>query len=492
MVVLAGCGGFLGGGPSGGESPEKIAEEPPDPEQDRIGWEQGVWYNESLDIDQSDGLSESERRKLVARTMARVEKIRQLEFRSQVPVEVISRERFASARGSREVPDAKRTFTNAKFEALFMINESRDAVSVRRQGTTSSVSGFYSPRQGKIFLIAKGGEGVQIEEQTLAHELTHALQNQHFDLDKFERPTREAHNSVDGLVEGDANLVQFLYEQRCADAWNGTCVTGPPRKTEGGAGSLEAIGPYLLQYQPYSDGPAFVKQMRAEGGWEKVNSLYADPPASTEQTIHPELYGEDTPTSVQIEDRSDDEWSRLRVPGRVNYAHVGEAGLASMLVRPTLSTQGQSEVVTAPTFFSDNRSFDPYNYSNRYTSGWDGDRLVVYRSQETAANEHGYVFKTVWDSGADAQEFAEGYRQLLEIQGARPVDGRNDTWRIPDGTSFEDAYYLHVEGDTVTIVNAPSVQALSEIDSRAGEGASGRTDSREPALGGGVSPAVGN
>ncbi|QLH75768.1 hypothetical protein HZS55_02290 [Halosimplex rubrum] len=52
-----------------------MAENPPDPETDRLGWEGGYWYNETIDVNQTDGLSESERSALVARTMARVERV---------------------------------------------------------------------------------------------------------------------------------------------------------------------------------------------------------------------------------------------------------------------------------------------------------------------------------------------------------------------------------------------------------------------------------
>ncbi|QLH84875.1 hypothetical protein HZS54_01460 [Halosimplex pelagicum] len=443
-----------------------------DPETDRIGWEGGYWYNETIDVNQSDGLSERERETLVARTMARVERVRGLEFRSEVPVTVISQSRFAGAQRGRSTSTERRVLTNAKFEALFMINESRDAVEVRRNGTAASVGGFYSSIRGRIVLVSDG-DGVRVDETTLAHELTHALQDQHFDLSEFERPTREAHNAIDGLVEGDANLVKHLYERRCGGAWNGTCLAPPARPNEGGAGSLPRVGPYLLRYQPYSDGPAFVNEFRQRGGWERVNDLYEDPPASTEQTIHPELYGEDRPRTVSIEDRSGAGWERLRVGDRPNYARVGEAGLASMFVRPAVATQGQVSVVPASDFFASNDSLDPYNYSTPYSAGWDGDRLVVYRNPSTPVTEFGYVFRTAWDSPAEAREFADGYRELLEIEGAERVDGRDRTWRIEEGTGFGDAFRLRVDNETVTVVNAPSVEDLSDVHREAGNRSEG-------------------
>ncbi|MFB6129612.1 MAG: hypothetical protein ABEJ28_02195, partial [Salinigranum sp.] len=65
-----------------------------DPARDVIGWEAGYWYDEPIAVDQSDGLNRSEREAFVARTMARVEKIRDLEFEQSVPVKVISRAEY--------------------------------------------------------------------------------------------------------------------------------------------------------------------------------------------------------------------------------------------------------------------------------------------------------------------------------------------------------------------------------------------------------------
>lgn len=67
---------------------------PPDPESDTTGWENGYWYNESVSVNQSDGLSQEELRAYKARSMARVEFLRNREFLTSVPVNVISRETF--------------------------------------------------------------------------------------------------------------------------------------------------------------------------------------------------------------------------------------------------------------------------------------------------------------------------------------------------------------------------------------------------------------
>ncbi|WP_435180168.1 Hvo_1808 family surface protein [Halorussus sp. AFM4] len=441
---------------------------PPDPESDVLGWENGYWYNESLSVTQADGLNRTERRKIVSLAMARVEHIRRLEFQKRVPVSVISRKQFRQARpgGAGTVSAKSRTFDNTKFEALFMINESADSVEIQERNSGSAVGGFYTPTNDRIVVISDSPGSPRIDELTLAHELVHALQDQHFNLSEFDRPTREQHNSVDGLVEGDANYVQYLYQQRCDAKW--TCYGTKQGRPGGGSGQLANVGAYLLKYQPYSDGPPFVASIRNASGWAGVNALYEDPPKSTEQVIHPELYGEDQPSRVTVRDRSNEEWKRLRVRNSVDYAELGEAGLFTMLVYPGIASRGNQSVIPPESFFvrnsgEDRPMLDGYNYSHPATAGWDGDKLVVYTNDRTPDGETGYVWKTVWDSRRDARQFAEAYRRLLQIHGARQVEGRENTWVIPDDRQFSDAFAVERRGKKVVVANAPTVDGLSGV-----------------------------
>ena len=470
LVVAAGVVPFVvtpvGADTSGPAEPARAQDgSPPDPASDVLGWENGYWYNESLSIVRTDGVNASERREIVARTMARVEHVRRLEFRKSVPVTVLPREAFR-ARERAPANDSYRTFDNTKFEALFLVNESTNSLAVQERNAGSAIGGFYSPTRDTIVVISER-KSPTIDELTLAHELVHALQDQHFDLSEFNRSTREQHNSIDGLVEGDANYVQYLYSQRCNREWNGTCLR-PTGRAGGGTGSLANVGTYLLKYHPYSDGPPFVRAIRNAGGWEAVNALYEDPPKSTEQVIHPELYGEDVPSPVHVNDTSNEAWRRLELDGRVDYAEFGEAGLFTMLVYPGLTSGGERSVIPPRSFLTRNpgangTTLDPYNYSHPATAGWDGDRLVVYVNDDVPDNETGYVWKTAWDSERDARQFVRAYRELLRLHGAHRVEGRPNAWVIPDGREFSDAFRVVRNGDTVTIVNAPTVDGLSGV-----------------------------
>ncbi|WP_415378674.1 Hvo_1808 family surface protein [Halosimplex sp. TS25] len=442
---------------------------PEDPENDTLGWENGCWYNESIEVTRSDGLNDTELDAVVSRAMARVEQVRDLEFNETVPVEVISREEFRQSNatgGNYSVNNS--LHQNVKWEAMLMVGEDTDAISVQQSNTGSSVLGYYSPRQERIVIVSENATSPKMNEVTLSQELFHALQDQRFNLSSFNQTTRELHNARDGIIEGDGNLVDSLYQERCEAEWN--CLM--PQTESGNEGGQPDIhyGMYYLTFQPYSDGPKFVDQIYKAEGWEGVNAVYENPPASTEQTINPEKYGEDEPTDVTFTDRSNEEWSVPNLEnGTVDYAQFGEAGLATMLFYPTIASGGQaSPVVSARSFinytnYPEVSSYDPLNYTTRYTDGWDGDRLYPYVTDDSAeTNETGYVWKTVWDSEKDAADFVEGYSMLLDYYGAEAVDDRANTYRIPDG-EYADAFSVNHTGTTVTLVNAPSVEELSEV-----------------------------
>jgi PGF-CTERM protein len=197
------------------------------------------------------------------------------------------------------------------------------------------------------------------------------------------------------------------------------------------------LGVYFLKFQPYSDGPAFVASQYRQGGWEAVNAVYSNLPASAEQVINPAKYGQDAPTNVTLEDENSGEWERLRPPNRADYAEVGQTGVASMFIYPLYHEGRSGGRIVEPrdwlNYTADNSisSFDPLNYGFAYAAGWDGDRMHFYRN---ADGDTSYVWRLVWDS--------------------------------PEGESeFADAFHVTVEGDTVTIVNAPTVEALGEVRS---------------------------
>jgi hypothetical protein len=454
-----------------------------DPDGDPLGWEGGYWYNETVPVTRSDGLNDSELAAVVNRTMARVETVRGLEFEEPVDVQVVSRSEFKRSRSGGSTPASVRRFDNAKFEALFMINESAESMAVQRTNSGVSVGGYYSPARDSIVIVSES-ETPTVDDSTLAHELVHALQDQHFDLANLGGETRREHNAIDGLVEGDANLVQYVYEQRCGTEWvcgveaegdpgtgagDGASANGSRSGDAGGSGGLAAMGPYLLKYQPYSDGPAFVYGLYRRGGWGAVNGAYANPPTSTEQIIHPAKYPGDRPADPTIADRTSGSWERVEPADRVDYGSVGEAGIAAMFAAPLYEEPGARLIDPRRWLNTDEdgnvSEFDPLNYDLEPSNGYGGDRFAAYAN---ADNETAYVWRVRFENESAATEFREAYGEMLDYRNASAVDGAGgpgEVYRIPedDPNGFADAFRVVHRGDTVTIVNAPTTDELDAV-----------------------------
>jgi hypothetical protein len=459
---------------------------PDDPENDTIGWERGYWANESINVNLSDGLNQTEVERVKYRSMARLEVIRQLEYQDDVPVQIISREEYANNTQGQEVSDLYRQHFNVKFEATFMVNESADAVKVEQQNSAAGVGGFYSPSEDRIVIITENPDSPGIDEITLAQELYHALQDQYGLFENVSYETREIHNAGDGLVEGDANLADALYAKECANNSEWNCLEDNPGDGGGGLDLTKInFGLYENTYQPYSDGPAWVWEVYQDGGWEAVNDLYNNPPASTEQTIHPDRYPNDEPDYPTIEKTNSDNWEVPDLVGEqgysVNYASFGEAGLYTMMWYPsaeeaprTPSGQfaGRANVII-PLFnhfaagpFSDLliNEKDTYNYDHPISDGWEGDKLVPYVPENSSDYEEtGYVWQINFESGDEADEFLKGYKKLLKYHGAQEVESRENAYRIPDDKEFGDAFAIEQDDGAVTIVNAPSMSQIGNI-----------------------------
>ncbi|MHC3378945.1 Hvo_1808 family surface protein [Haloarcula sp. H-GB5] len=428
------------------------------PATDRLGYENGYWYNESLSVTTDDGLNETEREAVVARTMARVERIRGLEFEETVPVSVVSRAEYRNNTGGGETGDSLRRFDNAKFEALFFIGEDRDSIAVQNSNRGESVLGYYSSQRGEIVIVSES-ETPTISRGTLAHELVHALQDQHFGLESDAR-TRDQVQGRNGVVEGDAVAVTQTYTDRCGGEWR--CIDRPAQS--GGGGGDRHFGINFMQYFPYSDGPGLIGNLRERGDWSNVNGAYDDYPDGAAEVTYPERYPEWEPESVSLRDRSSDDWERVRPStdrDRPDYAVVGPSAIAGSMAYTIADDYNESSVVQTRDVinYEDGSldSDDPYNYDLPATDGWAGGRMYVYDNGDETA----YVWKTTWDSEADAREFADAWEGVIaHWGGTRTAEGH---WVIEEDSPYTDAVSVRVDGDTVTVVNAPTADELSEV-----------------------------
>ncbi|ARS89590.1 Hvo_1808 family surface protein [Natrarchaeobaculum aegyptiacum] len=457
-----------------GDGPNLLADDRPDEPStsETVGYVEGYWYDDDLPVDDRDSaaLTEDELEAVVYRSMARVEHIRGLTFQEEVPVEVLSRDEFqeeADLFGN--VTDEQRLHQNVYLEALFLADRETPADSEVEALYDGTVGGYYDPATNEIVLVAEDPDEPETDEIVLGHELLHALQDQHFDLSQYDRETIDQDAAKNGLIEGDAVWVETEYADRCASEWD--CLE--PSISAGGSPAIN-WGLYLIVLQPYDDGPDYVDHLLEEGGWDAVDAAYDEPPASSSEIIRPG--DEREPVSIDVADRSSDEWRQYEIDGAVANETLGEVGKASMFAAGAVDP-ARPGVVSEDAFFEGRTGvLADLDYDQPYTDGWAGDEFVTYVHEDAdatddplAAVEHsGFVWQSEWVSEDDAAEFVDGYEQLLEYHGAEEIEvdgGDADVYEIDE--NYPGAYAITQDDETVTIVRAPSVDDLEDVDAGA-------------------------
>ncbi len=291
---------------------------------------------------------------------------------------------------------------------------------------TEQIAGFYDPRTDELYVISGGSELSDLEEWTYAHEVTHALQDQAFDLEAMQdraNDVDDASLAISALIEGDATAVgnDYLTE-------NPGLLLGITQALAGGdidASQLDTAPPIIARTLlfPYEAGLSFVTALREDGGWDAVDAAYADPPTSTEQILHPEKYVDrDEPTTVTLPNLE------AALDG---YRILDENNLGEFQTRVLLEGGGDTDVaITA-------------------AAGWDGDRYALLASGQDEV----LVWETAWDSEADAEEFIAALRATDEARfNAAYAESEGTLALTTDGQSAR----IEVQGSRIRYVLAPN------------------------------------
>jgi hypothetical protein len=168
------------------------------------------------------------------------------------------------------------------------------------------VAGYYDPRTKRLRIV-RGAQTTNrfLEEITLAHELTHALEDQRFGLGLADTSgSDDAALARLALVEGSATAVMFTYAERhfTSDQTLGGLFAGLGQDT----GDLPPFVEAQLLF-PYLAGQRFVQELYRTGsnGWSLLNTAdHFRPPASTEQVLHPQKYlAVEQPDRVRLDAR---------------------------------------------------------------------------------------------------------------------------------------------------------------------------------------------
>jgi len=426
-----------------------------DPESDSpVGCVDGVCHDDELGFDEPTNLTDAELDRLVDRSAARVEFLRGEDFESSVDVEVQSRESFrADSVMTNTSRDEKfERWNDQVWEALFVIGNTQRSADAIDSTVGAAVNGFYLPSEDQIVIVSSTPDSPTVSERTLVHELVHAWQDQQYDLtgSQYRAETQDADLAVDGVVEGEAGYIEALYEERCA-AGEWECLDEPAGVGGGGDSAPSNQGILLTLLQPYSDGPAYIHEVRSTEGWTGVEERVDSPPEATSTIIHREPI---EAASIDVADTATDGWQRYPDEGVDGAETVGEASMYVMFWYQ--AAEYGAETVDTDSLRETTTAYDQYNYAAAPSDGWAGDKLYPYERGE----DNGYVWTTQWESTDDVSEFVTAYKAILDAHAAEETD--SGAYVVSEG-SFSGAYAVEVTDDQVTIVHAPTEEGLFEL-----------------------------
>lgn len=297
-----------------------------------------------------------------------------------------------------EIPPEEAQRLNRFYIAFDLLPPGSDYVDLYLTALEAQIGGFYDTTTGAMnTLLLNGGDpgnALPLLEQTIyAHEFTHALQDQHFDLDALDALTRHHLDqawAVLALMEGDAVLVTNLFTEAISiHNPAGTTLQLVFQGLRAGALSFPPGLPDIILNEllsSYTDGLVFVSTVRADGGWEAVNAAFAPDnlPQSSEQVLHPEKYlaGEaPMPVTLNAPDL-DPAWET-----------IWNTTFGEFYLREYLRTQV------------------PRRQAATAAAGWGGDHYQIYHHTET--DQLAWLLRIKWDSARDANEFTDAYVDFL-------------------------------------------------------------------------------
>lgn len=283
---------------------------------------------------------------------------------------------------------------------------------------TEQIAGYYNPKTQQFYLA----DWIELDgiKPVIAHELTHALQDQHFNLRRFEewpKNDSDAELAAHALVEGDATVLMMQYvmvsPQRALALFKSMGTTQSEQLDRAPRALRETL------MFPYERGMTWAANLHKRGGWELVSGAYDNLPKSTEQILHPEKYfAREEPLKIT-------DWPNVsNLLGKgwrvLDHDVNGEWGYY-LILDEYLKAKSESIIASA---------------------GWGGDRYVLYEGPN--AGDVLLVQYTHWDTEKDAQEF---YAAYLKRTNQRYKDAGGA--QTPGDKSSTRAVWTTNEGDVV-------------------------------------------
>jgi hypothetical protein len=222
-----------------------------------------------------------------------VEKERDLRFDHPVRVDFLAVAAFKKKIGEGKPPtkQEKLDVANqvAELRAVGLVSGDIDLAALEKKLVTESVIGYYDPDAKQVFV--RGDQITPDVRVTLAHELSHALQDQRFDLRRFREDNTGRASAYRALYEADAVRIEDAYQKNQLNAAE-TQEFEKARASDRAEADLSSIPDVLGDSFsfPYVFGPYFTKALINAGGSARVDQAFARPPTSDAEIVSPELY----------------------------------------------------------------------------------------------------------------------------------------------------------------------------------------------------------
>ena len=265
---------------------------------------------------------------------------------------------------------------------------------------SEQIAGFYDQEVDEMYVVQ--GEGFFGSERlTYAHEYTHVLQDQTYDIEEGLDYTEESCEAdsercaaIQALIEGDATLSGYSWFLEYATQEDRESLLATYENYESPV--YDSAPPFMHEdfMFPYTAGLTFVQALYDEGGWPAVDRAYGDVPVSTEQILHPERYPEDTPIPVELPDLL----PALGADWRELDRNVMGEWYTYLILGFGIDPQAQVAAEVAA----------------EAAAGWGGDSYLIYVNDTTGQTV--VVLSTLWESASEAGQFAAAFRTYADAR----------------------------------------------------------------------------
>lgn len=243
----------------------------------------------------------------VAKAQKLVEKVRGISFRAPVASALLPEKELETVLAKKLVQDLPVPFEAyaGGLAALGLIEPSPGLLDRLTRLYTRQVVGFYDPAEKRFYIVPErsrdiaGPAGDLMEQLLLAHELTHALQDQRLGLDRRMKSLRDSTDSLLALqafLEGEATVLmtEALVESVPEEAREALGADPLEQVLDGlddpdGVDGADGVPSYFVRELvfPYAAGTAWVREKKAAGGWPAVDAAYRRLPTTTREILRP-------------------------------------------------------------------------------------------------------------------------------------------------------------------------------------------------------------